>query len=215
MTSDNLQSFVNLPWATLITLVSGYIGYSIAYYGHREDNKPTDMFFMILVFGFIGSSTYNIIIKLDPENILYSIGATGGAFISAISISILWRKWFKKWFNQFILFAKISYKNNNKLAWNELSEITDYSISQITVYLKNDNILTCENTYQFQNMPNGSCVLGGQGDVLMYVTREKINGRWKDRKKEVSHPKWGDEITYIPSSEISRIDLRRKPIAKN
>lgn len=40
---------LNLPWATLVTLASGYIGYFIANVGVNEHHKTRDVTFTMLV----------------------------------------------------------------------------------------------------------------------------------------------------------------------
>ena len=54
-------------------------------------------------------------------------------------------------------------------------------------------------------------VLGGKGDLLMYVTH--FQGKDANEFEECSDTVteyWGAEITYIPASEIVRLDYRRE-----
>ncbi|STF36571.1 Uncharacterised protein [Escherichia coli] len=43
-------SLLNLPWATLVTLTSGYIGYFIANVGLKDHHKPIEVTFSSLIF---------------------------------------------------------------------------------------------------------------------------------------------------------------------
>jgi len=48
---EDLTKLVNLPWATLLTLASGYAAYYVANVGVRDHHKPVDVTFSTLVFG--------------------------------------------------------------------------------------------------------------------------------------------------------------------
>ena len=47
-------SLLNLPWATLVTLTSGYIGYFIANVGLKDHHKPIEVTFSSLIYGLPG-----------------------------------------------------------------------------------------------------------------------------------------------------------------
>lgn len=51
-------SLINLPWATLVTLASGYIGYFIANVGLKDQHKPIDITFSTLIFGLFAAMVY-------------------------------------------------------------------------------------------------------------------------------------------------------------
>ncbi|MCZ5584059.1 hypothetical protein O5621_03670 [Escherichia coli] len=51
-------SLLNLPWATLVTLTSGYIGYFIANVGLKDHHKPIEVTFSSLIFGLTAMMAY-------------------------------------------------------------------------------------------------------------------------------------------------------------
>lgn len=57
---EDLTKLVNLPWATLLTLASGYAAYYVANVGVRDHHKPVDVTFSTLVFGFFSAFVYAI-----------------------------------------------------------------------------------------------------------------------------------------------------------
>jgi hypothetical protein len=80
---------VNLPWATLLTLASGYAGYYVANVGLRDHHKPIDVIFSALVFGFFSAFAYNICRVIVDASILWSSVV---AFLSATVLGGLWSR---------------------------------------------------------------------------------------------------------------------------
>jgi hypothetical protein len=69
----------------------------------------------------------------------------------------------------------------------------------------------CDDLEKFASSPNGPCVFGAKGDILMYVTHKQSD--IGVAFFPTTHPidaDWGHEITYIPADEIARVDLRRR-----
>lgn len=54
-------SLLNLPWATLVTLTSGYIGYFIANVGLKDHHKPIEVTFSSLIFGLTAMMAYQAV----------------------------------------------------------------------------------------------------------------------------------------------------------
>ncbi|PAV05486.1 hypothetical protein CBG25_06330 [Arsenophonus sp. ENCA] len=53
-------TLLDLPWATLVTLTSGYISYFIANVGLKEHNKPIDIVFSTLIFSLLPTAIYHL-----------------------------------------------------------------------------------------------------------------------------------------------------------
>lgn len=85
-------------------------------------------------------------------------------------------------------------------------------MTQLSVQLKDGSWLMCDDLAKFADSPNGPCVLGAKGDILIYVTDKQsdIGVAFYPTANPVD-PDWGHEITYIPADQIIRVDLRRKP----
>jgi hypothetical protein len=70
--------------------------------------------------------------------------------------------------------------------------------------------LKCEDLARFKNKPNGPCVFGASGDLLMYVTHQQNADKDEfDECPAVEDGEWGAEITYVPKEQISRVYFRR------
>jgi hypothetical protein len=196
----------NLPWATLLTLACGYAGYYIANVGIREHHKPIDVTFSTLVFGFFSAFAYTVLRRYTVIDILTASAAT---FLFAMLLGGLWSRFGRLALKTGLRKSRTSYSDDLPSAWVALFE-SEYDAMQLSVKLKDGSWIKCNDLRQFANLPNGPCVLGGKGDVLMYVTH--FQGKDASEFEECSDTVtdyWGAEIAYIPATEIARLDYRR------
>ena len=201
------QELFNLPWTTLLTIASGYAGYYVANLGVREHHKTIDVAFSTLVFGFLATFVYRILLTVGA-NILASAIV---AFLFAAMAGGIWSRYGRIFLLKVLRLSDVSHANDLPKAWVALFSQTGVNATQLSVKLKDGTWLKCEDLSHFQNMPNGPCVLGGSGDVLMYVTHQQNPNEEEFSSYEaVADPKWGNEITYIPADQIARLDFRRK-----
>jgi hypothetical protein len=197
---------VNLPWATLLTLACGYAAYYIANVGIREHHKPIDVTFSTLVFGFVSAFAYSALRRYTALDILTASAAT---FLFAILLGGLWSRFGRLALKIALRKSRTSYSDDLPSAWVALFE-SECDAMQLSVKLKDGSWIKCDDLRKFANLPNGPCVLGGKGDLLMYVTH--FQGKDADEFAECSDTVteyWGAEITYIPATEIARLDYRR------
>lgn len=199
-------SVLNLPWATLVILACGYMGYFIAHVGIRDHHKPIDVAFSTLVYGFIAAFGYQIA-RLAGDGMLLS---TLFAAVVACEAGALWRVWGRRGLNWILRKADIAHSNDAPSAWLSLFDEKSVRATQLSVYLKDGTVLLCEDLNKFVNKPNGPFVFGSTGDVLMYVTDIKIKDSEWETQDDVDYEDWGSVITHIPASEISRMRFRRK-----
>lgn len=200
---------IKLPWETLLTLASGYAGYFIANVGVRDHHKTIDTAFTTLLFGFLAIFVYSGLKIQFNWGIAY---ASLVAFGASLGSGALWAKWGRKWFYKTLRRCRISYNDELPNAWMSLFGLADVTVTQLSVKLKDGTRLSCANTNSFVNQPNGACVLGAKGDILMYVTHCQPPGRDEYELDCVTDAEWGAEITYIPADQIARIEVRRKPV---
>jgi hypothetical protein len=197
---------MNLPWATLLTLACGYAGYYIANVGIREHHKAIDVTFSTLVFGFFGAFLYTAVRLYSAADILTASAVT---FFFAILLGGLWSRFGRAALKACLRKSRTSYSDDLPSAWIALFEAST-TASQLSVKLKDGSWIKCENLDLFKGLPNGPCVLGGKGDLLMYVTH--FQGKDADEFEACSdtiNDYYGSEITYIPATEIVRLDFRR------
>jgi hypothetical protein len=198
-------NLVNLPWATLLTLASGYAAYYVANVGVREHHKPIDVTFSTLVFGLFAASVYEICHSFSISTPI----ASELSFVSAVLLGAVWSRFGRDLLTRVLRTSDVSFSDDLPNAWLAIFTQRAHA-KQLSVKLKDGTWLKCENLENFAKKPNGPCVLGVKGDLLMYVTH--VKGPSDDAFEEcteVTNEEWGDEITYIPAEEIARIDYRR------
>lgn len=197
---------LNLPWATLVTLACGYMGYFIAHVGVRDHHKQIDVAFSTLVFGFFAAFAYQIGRYIGAGML---ISAAFAVVISCV-VGALWRTYGRRLLYKILRSGDVSHADDIPSAWLSLFGETKTIATSLSVKTKDGTILLSESLADFSNKPNGPFVFGSNGDVLMYVTDIKeLGGKW-EKQDDVDYEDWGTVITHIPASEIMRVRLRRK-----
>lgn len=198
-------SLINLPWATLVTLASGYIGYFIANVGLKDHHKPIDITFSTLIFGLFAAMVYQAFIWIGWGEYLAALLAALYAFANGA----WWRKYGRKFMYKFLRDHDISWSDSTSSAWQRMFDQRGYYISEIYVILKDGTTLVSEQPGNFEGQPCGSFVMGADKDILIHVTREKHPGSSEWIKRKVIHDSWGTMATYIPADQIARVKIRR------
>lgn len=199
---------MNLPWVTLLTLASGYAGYYVAHVGIREHHKNIDIAFSTLVFGFVSAFFYETATRVWAWEIL---SASAASFVVSLVVGAFWRKWLRNLMQAVLRITSVSHSDDLPNAWVALFTKTNFKSLQLSVKLKDGTWLKCDDLNKFEKRPNGPCVFGGAGDLLMYVTHQQNADQdefWDCI--DVLSDNWGDEITYVPKDQIARVDIRRK-----
>ena len=204
---EDLTKLVNLPWATLLTLASGYAAYYVANVGVRDHHKPVDVTFSTLVFGFFSAFVYAICRRQFGSGLLT---ASVLSFGSSIVFGAFWSLLGRRTLERALRHSNVSLSDDIPSAWVALFRAKTYA-TQLSVKLKDGTWLKCEDLNVFAGHPNGPCVLGGKGDVLMYVTHVK-GPKDEDFEActELTNEACGDEITFIPADQIAMVDYSRK-----
>lgn len=197
---------LNLPWATLLTLACGYAGYYVANVGIRDHHKPIDIAFSTIVFGFIAIFAYNV------SRVLFEMSLVSSsviAFVFAMLVGAAWSRVGRSALEALLRKSSVSHSDDLPSAWIALFG-TRLVATQLSVKLKDGSWLMCDDLSKFTASPNGPCVLGAKGDVLMYVTHKMSDIGVAFFPTSPIDSWWGHEITYVPADQIARIDLRRK-----
>ncbi|HBC1756135.1 TPA: hypothetical protein IB163_004390 [Escherichia coli] len=200
-------SLLNLPWATLVTLTSGYIGYFIANVGLKDHHKPIEVTFTTLIFGLLSMMVYQAVMWAGLNSWL----ATPPALLCAFIYGALWRRYGRKWMYRFLWNHDISWSDDTSSAWQSLFNQMDFTFSEIYVYLKDGSVLLSLAPGRFAGRPNGPVTLGNKGDIILYVTHRTTVGSniWTECDSGVADDGWGTLATYIPAEQIARVDIRR------
>ena len=196
---------LSLPWATVLFLASGYAGYFIANTGMKERHKNIDIAFSSAVFGFFAIFLYKLVLSRELGELPSS--AVGFAF--ALVCGAIWRRAGRPLMRAMLRTTHIAFTDDNPSALHSLFE-NRCAVTELAVQLKNGSWLQSCNLHRFSKWPNGPFCIGENGDVLMYVTDSRGSGEEHSKcNPSLEHEGWGMEITYIPASEIARIEIRR------
>lgn len=213
---DAFAFLSSTSWTTILTLASGYAGYFVAHVGQREHHQQLDQAFRVIFYGFWGIFAYMALRAYGGVEILV---ASAISVVGSAALGAFWRKWGKRALSWLLRRGNISMSDDVPTAWAALFDVGDVvDATQLKVCLTDGTHFFCDDFVKFADQPNGPCILGGQGDVLMYVTQI---GKNDDAGKRIwvnvdSGPKpgYGSAITYIPREQIARVELRRMPRRK-
>jgi cold shock CspA family protein len=206
-TMKEIVELLAQSWPTLLMAASGYAAYYVANVGVRDHHKPADMVFSIILFAFVSAfAFYFSRWVLD----LSLVSSSGIAFVFAMFGGAVWRVQGRPRFERLLRVTRVSHSDDLPSAWIALFDERCVT-TQLTVQLKDGSWLMCDDLSKFRASPNGPCVLGAKGDILMYVTDKRANQRGGFVAMAPIDPEWGHEITYIPADQIIRVDLRRHP----
>lgn len=202
---------LSAPWTTVLTLASGYAGYFVAHVGLRNHHQPVDQGFRVVFYGFWGVFAYLAARAYLGFDILAA---------SALSMSVTaclgaaWRRWLGERFTNALRGAGVSHADDLPTAWMAITKVGPKAEArQLGVVLVDGTKLHCEDLSRFNGFPNGPCVLGEKGDVLLYVTqvgRRSADGQmvWRDNPLVIDE-NGAAQITWVPREQIARIDFRR------
>lgn len=190
-----------LSFTVQLAVASGYLAYLIAYAGIRQHHTTADAVLKSFAFGILASAlmTHGYQSWLTPVI----------AFALSIVSGVLWRWVGMNAWAWITRKAGISWSDDIPTAWISVTATrTDASPSQVAVELTDGRILLCEDTRLYGDCHQGPVTFGLSGDVAMYVTDEcRPNGEWIE-KDDPRHADEGDLITYLPASQIKRVEVR-------
>lgn len=206
-----MPELLQLSFQTQAMLVSGYISYSLAYSGWRQNHSHFDTSFIILCFGLIYLA-FNLLIKstIELDYFFIEIISSLSGLISTVATAVLWRNYLRDL--SFKIFRKIMKGVDDNLISAFDSVINDVSLkhSELFVSLKNG---TCYESYplgQFNGLPNGPCTYGRDGSIAMYITRIFDEEAPDGRLARGTINEDGHRITIIPADQVSEIEIRRR-----
>lgn len=206
-----MKEIIELSWQTQVILVGGYLAYIIAYSGRRENHKTFDTLLILLCFGGVGLLVFGVTDSAISSSFSFKEEISGFlAIVCCILAGTLWRACLRELASKTV--NKLSGSNDDGLfsAWETLTQTPALLYSQINVQTKSGNTLECYFMGDLNNLPNGPCILGGDGSIAMYVTHI-TDSEGHRRPANNLQDEDGARITYIPNSEIVEVDIRRKP----
>lgn len=208
-----IENLHQLPWEIQITLASGYLGYVLGYAGIRDRHNRTDMVMTILVFGLIGYTAYLVVVSpgfTALSGIAGNIAGGVAALVASSAAGALWSWRGRKWSLSLLRKISVSGHDDAPNAWRSMLERTNEfeGISQISVRTESGVTYICDDTRRFEDAPFGTCLMGPDGSIGLYVTKWTDDKGEETKNETVLDPEWGAEMTFIPACRISGIDLR-------
>lgn len=210
-----METLLDLPWQTLLTLACGYAGYYVAHAGIRDHHKQVDVVFRVLLFGFLSQAFYQTTLHLWPDAAALAALIAFGLTVCA---GALWRRYLRALYVFVIRAAGVSYVDDFQSARHMSYDILrGHAPTQITVWLTDGSIYCCDDLSAFNDCPMAPYMMGNDGDLVMYANLEQMPGA--DELTDIPDVRggkgWGVKSYYFPASEIVRIAFRNavKPIS--
>ena len=211
-----LMDIFELSWKINATLVAAYLGYVVAYTGRRKHHKGIDTTFIILAFALISLSIVDTINSKIPVGNEFRIGIISAcAVLGTVFSAILWRAKIYGLVEWSLKKLKADQDDGFPTAWETIINEPGLSYSEIYVTVKDGRQLASLDMVNYNSLPSGSCVLGSDGAIGMYVTaifepdNSQEDGTENWRTIDSPSDDDGHRITYIPASEIVEVDFRR------
>lgn len=196
---------LSLSWQVQVALASGYAAYITSYRGVRTHHSAQDTVFLALVFSLLASAELWLCRSFTP------LLSGASAFILSVAAGMLWRRRGARLLNALLRGPNTTWSDDTPSAWARLQENREFPLSQLSVLLKDGTWLHCNQTVNFDGLPYAPAVLGTSGDVLMYLTSVKQKDARERQQSTTIDPDFGSRLTYVPASEIARINVRLMP----
>lgn len=204
MSTELVSLFQNLsilPVGIVTALASGFMAYYTGYAGLRRGHSSQDALFISIVFGLAALVVY------QEMQVLPSTWRIVIAFAVTITLSVVWRKWLRTGWNSFMRWLGVHRDDGVYGAWDVIAD-KDLAVGQISVHTKDGRILYLDNRLKYENEPWQGIYLGSDGSISMIVEREELPDGTIEERKEIISEEWGARLTYIPASEICRVNIR-------
>lgn len=212
----SLVDLASLPFELMIVLAAGYVGYRIASGSTDRAPRPLDATFQVLVF----ASPAWLALTLVSEQAGLESGATAellasmaSALLGAIAVAMLWRRFLMRISVGLLRWTRVSQENYAGGAWENLIHRTDLRWDYVTVFLRSGYILESDLNRVPKNLPFSVCELDNDGNILLYVTSfDRPDGTDENPGDEAFMNSRGyAQVTYVPASEILRIEVSFDP----
>lgn len=202
-----VSDLLGLSVQTQAVLASGYAAQMVAFRGLRRDQSAADILFSTLVFGL-------------PALAVLAIGNRWGwslwvsipaGLLWACLVGALWRRWVRRWFDEVLRDSGITWSSDHKSAWAWVLDSDGKKVSEVVVELKDGTYL------YFSGNPDTDASLarrpihfGADGGIAMRVSKAQYAGADDWTEIDDATNEAGDNLTYLPSIEIARVDIRYK-----
>lgn len=194
--------FINLGTAVQVWLGSGFLAYCTAYAGFRHHHQNRDAIFITVVFAAIASAAYSA--SQEMGNIHAYVISVFTALLSAI----LWRWVGREAWQKMMQVTKVHREDGVTSTWENLVQ-TKRTVDQISVHLTDKRVLYLNDRPKYAGTPWDGLYLGGDGGIMMVVEEEELTDGTVEERQGVCSD-WGTRLTYLPASQIARVNIRLK-----
>ncbi len=202
----SIEELLKLPIYLQATLGSGFLAYVIAYAGMREKERPIDLFLVIILLSMPG-----LVVWLWLEQWQVPLwGQVAEMLFVAFVVGVLWRKVGRKGWLRFVYWMGVSNSDDRLNVWQSLTQNMDVAPTDLMVVLKDGTKYLCNDTQQFKDAAMPQFYTDLNGNVAMYVTHwmKAEDKDWRE-SKNLYIEEYGHLATYIPATEIQRIEIRQ------
>jgi len=201
----NPNDILDLSVQTQAVLASGYAAQMVAFRGLRRDHSAADILFLTLIFGLpcLGALAVG-----EKCNWSLWISIPAGLLIACLAGAI-WRRWVRVWFDRLLRCTGLAWSSDHKSGWAWVLDSEGKKVSEVVVELKDGTYLYFSgDPERDQQLARPPVHLGADGGVAIRVTQARYPGQ--DEWSEVSDAtnEAGDNLTFLPPSQIARVDLR-------
>lgn len=197
------NGFFELSLSVQVALASGYLAYITAYAGLRRGHATQDAIFISLVFSVVALLCF----ELFPITQAYLRAAA--ASVMALLCGVFWRKAGRPSWLWLMRKTGVHREDGVHAPWDVVVQ-TDRKVGQLSVHLKNGRVLYLNDRRNFLNSPWEGLYLGGDGSIVMAVEMEELPDGSEEIRQAVLDDTWGTRLTFIPASEIARVNIRMK-----
>lgn len=182
---------------------AGYLAYVTAYAGFRKDHSAADQISITLVFSSLALVFANSLTSLSDG---WRVAAT---LASIILLGIVWRILGRPTWHWLLSAMKIHREDGVYSGWAALVQTTR-GVSQATILTADGKKLHLADRDPYRNYDWGGLYLCGDGSVTMIVDSETDANGVEVSREDIADADWGARFTYIPASQIRRVELRMK-----
>lgn len=194
--------FINLGTAIQVALGAGYMAYCTAYAGFRRHHQTRDTIFISLVFAAIASAV------ISQSQNLGIVPAYGASVFAALMSAVVWRWLGRDLWQKAMQFSKVHREDGVETTWENLVQ-TKSVVDQMSVHLSDGRVLYLNDRPKYVGTPWNGLYLGGDGSVLMVVEEEELPDGTEEKRDGICS-EWGTRLTYLPASQITRVNIRLK-----
>jgi len=207
----DISALLQLPFEVIWMLGIGYLGYKLTFVGRDAHHQVLDRIFLIFVIGSVARWAAALVTRWwDVSDMLEA----GLALLAGIAGALMWRRWGGNWFYEAMYRTNFIRDDGQPDVWRSMLARSGLNgPRRLVVRLKNGTELMCNELADFNDAPLGPCLFGQDGSIAIYVTDVRKPGAedWTEIDPVPPEaPQWGYEMSFIPASEIARVDITRQ-----